>query len=111
MKKLNRVRKHQEFDTIIRGGEKVKSPHFSCYFQKSELPYTRIGLAVGKANGGAVDRVRIKRQVRAMIAKRNDYVDSCNIIIVIRPSFKESEFDANEAELNASLDRIKELLH
>ena len=111
MKKENTVKSHRESDRIIHRGAKIKSDHYLVYGEKSEEEKTRIGIAVGKSNGEAHQRVRIKRQVRAMIAKRNDYSFSANLIIVVRPAFQEGEFDQNEAELNASLDQMKELLH
>lgn len=113
MKRLFRVRKHQEFDRIIKGGKKIKSPHFTLYFVPAEPTqnFTRIGLAVSKANGKAIKRTRIKRQVRAMLAKRNDYGDKIDLIIVIRPSYREEAFHENEAELNECLQQIKDKLH
>ena len=113
MKKAFRVKKHEDFDFIIKNGEKVKSKNFNLYFVKApkEQLYTRIGLAVGKSNGHAVTRVREKRQVRAMLSKRDDYSLPLDIIISIRPCYKESEFESNEKELNSLLDTIKEKLN
>ena len=111
MKKINTIKPHREFDLIINHGVKLRSNHFACFYMPSDTGYTRIGLAVGKANGGAVSRVRIKRQVRSMIATRNDYTLSVNLIIVIRPNYQQSEFHENELELNALLDQIKENEH
>lgn len=111
MKKANTVQSHEEFDAIIRQGAKIKSPHFSLHYRKSEKPQTRIGIAVGKRNGGAVTRVRIKRQVRAMVHDYNDLTLPADIILVIRPSFLEGDFHVLEAELHASFDRLKEQLH
>ncbi|MCR5491328.1 MAG: ribonuclease P protein component [Bacilli bacterium] len=112
MKREYRVKKHPEFDHIIRSGRKMKSEHFALYFE--QIPgqnHSRIGIAVGKKNGVAVTRVRIKRQVRAMLAKRNDYDQPINLIIVVRPNYHVDEFAANEEELNASLDAMKEQLN
>ncbi len=111
MKKVNTVKKHAEFDSIIHDGEKLRSPHFTLFFEKNDLGYTRIGISVGKRNGGAVTRVRIKRQIRAMIAKRNDLLSPVNIIIAVRPDFIQADFQQLEKELNDSFDRIKEHLN
>ncbi|MDY5441595.1 MAG: ribonuclease P protein component [Candidatus Enteromonas sp.] len=111
MKKINTIKPHREFDRIIHGGVKVKSTHFSLFGEKSDAGYARVGVAVGKSNGKAVVRVRIKRQVRAMIAKAMDWTAPVNLIIVIRPTYQLGEFATNEQELIASLARIKELLH
>ena len=111
MKKGNTVKSHRDFDRIIHNGVKVKSTHFSLFGVKSDAGCARIGVAVGKSNGKAVVRVRIKRQVRAMIAKAMDWTAPVNLIIVIRPTYQLGEFATNEQELIASLARIKELLH
>lgn len=111
MKRVNTVKSHREYDAIIHHGVKLRSEHFSLYHRPSDLGYTRIGLAVGKANGGAVQRVRIKRQVRAILAKRNDYSLPIDIIIVIRPNYDQADFHENERELNVLLDQIKEAHH
>ena len=112
MKREYRVKKHPEFDHIIRSGKRIKSEHFALYFEL--IPgqnHSRIGIAVGKKNGVAVTRVRIKRQVRAMLAKRNEYDLPINLIIVVRPNYHVDGFTASEEELNASLDRMKEQLN
>ena len=111
MKRINTIKPHREFDEIISHGVKLRSSHFACFYRPNDCGYTRIGIAVGKANGGAVKRVRIKRQVRAMLAKRNKYSLSVSIILVIRPNFAESAFHQNEDELNNLLDQIKEIQH
>ena len=112
MKREYRVKRHPEFDRIIKVGRKYKSERFTLYCELSpDQPHSRIGIAVGKKNGNAVTRVRIKRQVRAMLAKRNDYALPMNLIIVVRPNYHVGEFTASEAELNALLDQIKERLN
>jgi len=92
-------------------GRKVKSSHFACYFLpvETEKEHSFVGIAVSKANGNAVKRVRAKRQVRAMLAATDVLSWRIYLIIVIRPSYKEGAFHENEVELNQNLDKIKEL--
>lgn len=113
MKKALRIKKHSEFDLIIKNGKKLKSKNFSIYYQAAPIDqdFTRIGLAIGKANGHAVTRVREKRQVRAMLASRNDYSLPVNIIITIHPCYRGDEFQNNERELNSLLDNVKEKIN
>lgn len=112
MKKENTIKPHREFDRIIHTGARVKSAHFTVFGEKSANSVLRIGIAVGKANGKAFMRVRVKRQVRAFIAsKKMDLTQPFNLIIVVRPSYHEGEFTQNELELHASLDRMKEILN
>lgn len=111
MKRINTVKSHREFDEIIHHGVKLRSSHYAFFYQLSPLDYSRIGLAVGKANGGAVKRVRIKRQVRAMLAKKYDFSLPVSIIVVIRPDYDPDQFEKNETELCDLLNQMKEKLH
>lgn len=107
MKRENRVRKHSEFDRIIKTGTAFKGHFFSCYWIRSEEGLTRIGIAVGKRNGNAVKRVRIKRQVRAMINQLwGDMSLSIDLIIVVRPSYKEDYGDGLK-ELEETFRKVK----
>lgn len=111
MKVINRIKKHSDFNKIISSGVKTKTSHFTVFYTNNEENLTRIGIAVGKKNGSAVQRVKIKRQVRAMLAKRNKYNLPIDLIIVVHPSYKIEEFNENELELNNNLDKIKEVKH
>lgn len=111
VKKENTVKSHAEFDRIIRNGVKVKSTRFSLFGMRSDADCARVGIAVGKSNGKAVTRVRIKRQVRVMVASAMDWSLPADLIIVVRPCYSTDEFTESEQELHALLGQIKELLH
>jgi ribonuclease P protein component len=87
MKRKFRVRKHQEFDSIIRQGHFVKSHHFVVYYHRKDEAVTRIGISVSKKNGNAVTRNKIKRQVRATIATAYSLNKPLDIIIIVRASY------------------------
>ncbi len=106
MKKEFRIKKHPEFDRIIKAGNKTKTEHFLIYIEPCEQPHYRVGLAIGKANGGAVQRVKQKRQVRAILAKHPPK-SNLNYIIVIRPNFDSDQFEAMEKELVGALNTIE----
>ena len=109
MKREYRVKKHSEFDRIIHAGRKVKTAHYTIYVETNpDQGHARIGLAVSKRNGNAVTRVRIKRQVRAMVSRHFDVSLRLNLIIVIRPSYNALEAKSNEEELAKALDEIKD---
>ncbi len=109
MKREYRVKKHSEFDRIIHAGRKVKTAHYTIYVERNpDQGHARIGLAVSKRNGNAVTRVRIKRQVRAMVSRCFDVTRRLNLIIVIRPSYNSLDAKANEEELAKALDEIKD---
>lgn len=107
MKRANRVRKHKDFDRIITHSQPVKGRYFSIFHERGDVDETHIGIAVGKNNGGAVARVRLKRQVRAMVNEIwTDWAIPLNLIIVIRPSYKQDCFHDGKRELADSLGKV-----
>ena len=72
MRKEFVIKKYLEYQEIIKKRKFKKSSSFTIYYQLSDNPYPRIGLLVGKKNGIAVIRNKIKRQVRTFVDK---YID------------------------------------
>ena len=109
MKVINRIKKTQDFGLAINKGKTFRLPNFIIHVKNNDLGLTRVGISASSKLGHAVVRNRIKRQVRAMLATRNDYSSSINIIVVIRPNYDETKFHANEQELNDLLNKTKEI--
>ena len=108
MKRENRVLKHIDFDRIIKNGKAIKSNRFSIHYERNDLDKTHVGIAVSKRNGGAVTRVKIKRQIRYMFGKLwKDLSLPFDIIIIVRTSYKCDEFNDCYRELETSLNQIK----
>ncbi|OGP50183.1 MAG: ribonuclease P protein component [Deltaproteobacteria bacterium RBG_13_43_22] len=82
--KDERILKRTDF---IRKSFKVKKrtfPHFSVIIKPNSLGRTRLGLAVGKNTGKAVQRNRIKRLLREFFRRSKDkFPPSRDIIIVV----------------------------
>jgi ribonuclease P protein component len=108
MKRANRVRKHQEFDSIIHESRYVKSPRFVVYYRLRKEGESRIGISVSKRNGNSVTRNRIKRQIRAVIAAGYKLNQPLDIIIVVRASYLPANFADEREELLKSLGQIGE---
>ena len=112
MKRQFRVCKHEDFDRIIQNGIALRSPHFSLFYERNEVNETHIGIAVGKKNGGAVTRVKVKRQIRAIIASAwKDYSLPFDIIIIAKASFDTKDFFPSKEELTLLLDKVKDSQH
>ena len=108
MKIINRVKKYREFKEIINLRRFKRNELYTVYFRKNDFGYARIGILVSKKNGIAVQRVKIKRQVRAILDKNIDYKNNAlDIIVIISKKYKTDEFGKNE-ELLGSL--IKQIL-
>lgn len=108
MKRINRVRKHEEFSKIIHDGHRLKSDRFLVSYVRKDEPLTRIGISVSKKNGNAVRRNLIKRQIRAAIAEGCRLDLRLDIVIVVRPSYDTAKYREEADELISLIARIGE---
>ena len=88
MEKSKRVKTKQDFQSVISNQKRKSSTNFVIYFKKNNLTYPRFGLTASRKLGCAVQRVKIRRQVRAMlreITKENKIQPNDYVIIVRKP--------------------------
>ena len=94
MKRINTIKKNEEFKYIIENGTRIKNPYFSSFIIPKKEKYFRIGISVPKKIGNAVLRNKIKRQIRHII---NNLGMSFNLgqdcIIIINSNFVNLEFN------------------
>ncbi|MCR5066639.1 MAG: ribonuclease P protein component [Erysipelotrichaceae bacterium] len=100
MKKQYRVKKNEEFEKIITDGEKAVSRRFVLYYHPAAFDYDRVGISAGKKLGDAVDRVRIRRQVRMMIQEIFDFHSGSDYIVIVRPGYLSGSFADNKNDLS-----------
>ena len=99
MKVLNRIKKNVEFNKVIEEGQLIKSDSLALYFLENELGYTRIGISIPKKSGHAVVRNKMKRQIRAIIAKNVDLTKSIDIALIARKQYDVNQFIKTETDL------------
>jgi len=92
VKRANRLSRSRDFDAVYRHGRSVSSRFLVLYwFPQEEAASPRFGFSVPRAVGGAVERNRIKRQLREIWGARLDAVEPGNdYVLIVRPGLPEA---------------------
>ena len=92
MKRANRLSRSRDFDAVYRQGRSVSSRFLVLYWFPHEDPAApRFGFSVPKVVGGAVERNRIKRQLREVWQGRLERVPAGNdYVLIVRSGLPEA---------------------
>ncbi|MDO4377866.1 MAG: ribonuclease P protein component [Erysipelotrichia bacterium] len=101
MKKEYRIKKNEEFQRIIKEGKSKAGKYFVVYSTDALENHDRIGISVGKRNGNAVIRNKIKRQVRMMLQEICGFNTGKDYIVIVRKYYNPSNYDNNKKDLSA----------
>jgi ribonuclease P protein component len=113
MGRRTRLSRSRDFDTVYRQGRATSSRFLVLYtFRRPDDEASpggpRLGLAVPRKAGGAVERNRIKRRLRAAFEQLRPVVDpDCDYVIVVRPGLVEA---AEARGFDWLVERVEELL-
>ncbi len=106
MKVENRIKKGQEFQSIIDNGKLLREETLSIYWLENELNRPRAGISVPKKSGNAVIRNKIKRQIRAILSRALDLSKGVDMIIIARKKYDIDNFLATKNDLETLLKEI-----
>jgi ribonuclease P protein component len=106
MKKEFRVKKNEEFEKIITAGSRLTSRRFVLYYHPAAFDHDRIDISGDKKLGNAVERVRIRRQVRMMVQEIFDFHSGLDYIIIVRPGYLNSDFATNKNDLSVLYETV-----
>lgn len=92
MKRANRLSRSRDFDAVYRQGRSVSSRFLVLYWFPQEEPAApRFGFSVPKAVGGAVERNKIKRQLRDVWRTRLERVpEGHDYVLIVRTGLPEA---------------------
>ena len=92
MKRVNRLSRSRDFDAVYRQGRSVSSRFLVLYWFPQEEPGSpRFGFSVPRSVGGAVERNRIKRQLREVWTSRLERVSGGHdYVLIVRPGLPEA---------------------
>jgi ribonuclease P protein component len=109
MKRANRLSRSRDFDAVYRHGRSVSSRFLVLYWFPQEEPASpRFGFSVPRSVGGAVERNKIKRQLREVWRERLERVPAGrDYVLIAKPGLPEA-VTANGFEWLA--ERVDEVL-
>lgn len=96
MKKERRILKGYEFQDIIVHKKFVVNHAFVIYYRKKKEDHTRIGISVGKRLGSAVQRNKIKRQVKMMFQDLIKLSLNNDMICIVRAGYLQHTYSENK---------------
>lgn len=79
--KDNRLLKQKDFDKVYQGGKSYQNQYFHFYFLEKDGPPPRLGLALGKEVGKAVQRNKVKRIIREIFRTNKDLFNNMDLIV------------------------------
>jgi ribonuclease P protein component len=102
--KSSRLLKHADFQAVYDQGKKHFSGNVTVFYrERKDSDGPRVGFAVGKVLGGAVERNRIRRRLRAAVARRLVLM-SGPLDVVMHP--RKSVLNMEFSRLDAEIDRL-----
>ena len=105
MKKINILKNSRDFDRIIKSNKPYIYKDYVIYIEKNTNDYHKFGISVSKKLGNAVNRNKIKRQVRSII-DQNDYQNNFNCIIIVGKGINERNFEDRKNNLLIALNKL-----
>ena len=105
MKKINILKDNRDFDRIIKKNKPYKYKDYIIYIEKNTDSVYKFGLSVGKKIGNAVNRNKVKRQLKSIIDKK-DYQNNFNCIIIVGKGINERSFEEREKNLLFALNNL-----
>lgn len=100
MPRSEQLRKSSDFTRVFEEGKSLPGRRVVVYYLENGLPFNRVGVAVSKRLGGAVERNRLKRIVKeAYRTSEAALRDGLDIVLVPRSKAKTASFQEVKEEL------------
>lgn len=99
--RVARLLKHADFQDVYQQGKKQFAGNMTVFYrERNDEAGPRVGFTVGKVLGGAVERNRIRRRMRAAVQRRRALLTRpLDVVLHPRKSVLGLEFARLEAEV------------
>jgi len=105
-----KLRSRAEFTAVQNGSRRASGRYLTLLGRPNTLGRDRLGIIASKRVGGAVDRNRAKRRVRALfrqeIARPASAADF-DLVVIVRQELVRAPFPAIAADFQAALRKIR----
>jgi len=106
VKKEYRLRRNRDFQRTFKKGRSCGHPLLVLIYRKNNQPVTRIGFSITKKFGKAVQRNRIKRQLREILRLQyHDLKQGYDLVFVVRKEARGASYHTLENAVNNLLKR------
>lgn len=96
-----RLLRPDDFAALRRFGQRVALKHFHCEFRPNAGATARLGMAVSRrVSKLAVERNRIRRQIRESFRQRRSGLPACDVLVIARVSTAQLSNAALREELD-----------
>jgi ribonuclease P protein component len=109
VQRRNRLSRSRDFDAVYRQGRSISTRYLVLYWfpRQDDETDSRLGLAVPKAVGTAVDRNRVKRRLRELWTARLAQIPSGrDYVLIARPGLAEAAESRGFDWLGERLDEV-----
>ena len=107
MKKEYRIKKSSEIEMIVKYKQSRANKHFVIYKKENRgNTHFRFAVSVSKKFGNAVERNKIKRQVREIISKL-DIISIFDVFVVVRKDSKTVSFQDKKESITSLIGKLK----
>jgi ribonuclease P protein component len=108
VQRRHRLSRSRDFDAVYRHGRSVSTRFLVLYwFPRDDQDAPRLGIAVPKGAGSAVERNRVKRRLREAWRERLPQVPSGrDYVLIARPALADALASRDAAWLGERLDEV-----
>lgn len=98
-----RLLKPSDFEGVFKNGRREATSLLTAVVVVSDASQARLGLAISRKQAAlAVDRNRLKRQIRASFREAQSSLPPCDIVVMAKPAARKS----SRAEVSAELTKL-----